>query len=346
MSYPIPGSKLFLSYASSDARLARFLKDYLEEHIHGLTVFMAAENIPRGEDWERQLHSNLKESFAFIPIVTKAWQESSWCFGEWVAASVLGEIILPFVDAEIELRPELRRLQHLKFDSRSPKGQFFKRLKTDVERIFSQHQAKQEFDEPPFPYAFRYEPKHAAIFRRPNSEVDKIVTQLNSMRHSYDSRALLLHGTSGSGKSSLVRAGVYPKLKSMQGSWIVISLFQTASTPFDDLLMVLGQSLMDVDVGERLLVEAIEEIRNASVQKLDVIWERVARLTGDKEIVLIVDNLDRYFARGDDQSKRLLTLLGSAIRSRGSGDRGGDHGQRADRHRSRIHVIGVLRSDQ
>src|SRR5262249_51800983 len=153
------------------------------------------------------------------------------------------------------------------FKNRSPKEQFFARLKTEVEGYFSQHRAKQEFEEPPFPYAFRYEPKHAAIFRGRDREVDKIVTQLNSMRHSYDSRALLLHGASGSGKSSLVRAGVYPKLKSMQGNWIIITLFKTASNPFDDLLMGLRQSLIDVDVNEQLVLDAIDEIRNASVQQ-------------------------------------------------------------------------------
>jgi len=157
------------------------------------------------------------------------------------------------------------------------------------------------------------------------------------MRHSYDSRALLLHGSSGSGKSSLVRAGVYPKLKSMQESWTVVPLFKTTPTPFDDLLKVLSQSLIDVRVDRQLVADTIHEMSDASEQQLETAWEHVASLATGKDIVLIVDNLDRYFSFTNTQSERLLMLLGSAIRSR-SAD--------ADRDRSRVHVIGILRSDQ
>src|SRR5262249_21704948 len=168
-------------------------------------------------------------------------------------------------------------------------------------------------------------------------EVDKIVTQLNSMRHSYDSGALLLHGSSGAGKSSLMRAGVYPKLKRMQESWTVVPLFKTTPTPFDDLLEVLSQSLIDVGVDRQSVADAIHQMSNASVQQLETAWEHVISLTGEKDIVLIIDNLDRYFRSTNRQSERLLILLGSAIRRRLA---------YADRHRSRIHVIGILRSDQ
>jgi hypothetical protein len=51
--------QLFLSYASHDADLASELKDYLEQRISGLSVFMAARSIEQGQDWERRVHSTL-----------------------------------------------------------------------------------------------------------------------------------------------------------------------------------------------------------------------------------------------------------------------------------------------
>src|SRR5262249_54440420 len=160
------------------------------------------------------------ESFAFVPIITKDWQKSRWCFGEWVAACVLGEIILPFVEASIELRSELSKFQHIRFRKEQPE---FGKLVEDIDRIFS-NTVKKDFNKCPFPYAFHYERGDADLFRGRDKEVDKIVSQLNAMRHSYDNRALILHGSSGAGKSSLVRAGLYPKLVRTSNFWIVAQL--------------------------------------------------------------------------------------------------------------------------
>jgi hypothetical protein len=266
----------------------------------------------------------LKQSFAVVARITHNWRNSRWCFGEWVAASVLGETILPFVDETVKLRAELSKIQHITFSRQRPD---FEDLKTDVERYFTQHRAAQDFGEPPFPYAFRYEPEDAVTFRGREKEIDKIVTQLNAMRHSRDGRALLLHGTSFAGKSSLVRAGVYPKIIRMPKLWVAVPLFKTVSEPFDQLLKKLSSSFAG-SVNERSLQDILEELRNPSKKDFDDVWQKIAGLLDKKTLVLIIDNLDRYFSQGTGQSERLLMLLGSAIRAQP------------------INVIGVLRSDQ
>jgi conflict system STAND superfamily ATPase/TIR domain-containing protein len=318
-----PTSLLFLSYASEDAQLASDVKDYLETQIDGVTVFMASTSIQRGEEWEKRLHMNLKESFAVVPIITPNWLQSRWCFGEWVAASVLGATILPFVEETVELRAELSKIQHRKFSMQRPA---FEGLKEDVEPHFSQHRATRDLNEPPFPYAFRYEPEHAMTFRGREKEVDKIVTQLNAMRHSHDGRGLLVHGTSGSGKSSLVRAGVYPKIIRMPKLWVAAALFKTAPDPFTQMLERLTASFAG-SANERSLQDILKAFRDPSRKDFDEVWRKIAGLL-DKRLVLIVDNLDRYFSHGTEESERFLMLVGSAIRD------------------PSINVIGVLRSDQ
>jgi TIR domain/AAA ATPase domain len=318
-----PTSLLFLSYASEDAQLATDVKNYLETQIDGVTVFMASTSIQRGEEWEKRLHMNLKESFAVVPIITPNWLQSRWCFGEWVAASVLGATILPFVEETVELRAELSKIQHRKFSMQRPA---FEGLKEDVEPHFSQHRATQNLNEPPFPYAFRYEPEHAMTFRGREKEVDKIVTQLNAMRHSHDGRGLLVHGTSGSGKSSLVRAGVYPKIIRMPKLWVAAALFKTAPDPFTQMLERLTSSFAG-SANERSLQNILKAFRDPSRKDFDEVWRKIAGLL-DKRLVLIVDNLDRYFSHGTEESERFLMLVGSAIRD------------------PSINVIGVLRSDQ
>jgi TIR domain/AAA ATPase domain len=319
-----PTAVLFLSYAAADEQLASDIKDYLETQINGVTVFMASQSIKRGEEWEKRLHMNLKESFAVVPIITPNWLESRWCFGEWVAASVLGATILPFVEETVELRAELSRIQHRKFSMQRPA---FEGLKRDVEPHFSQHRATRNLNEPPFPYAFRYEPEHAATFRGREKEVDKIVTQLNAMRHSHDGRGLLVHGTSGSGKSSLVRAGVYPKIICMPKLWVAAALFKTSRDPFTQMLERLTASFTG-SANERPMQDAVKSFRDPSRTDFDETWQRIVGFLDKRTLVLIVDNLDRYFSSGTEESERFLMLVGSAIRDRS------------------INVIGVLRSDQ
>jgi hypothetical protein len=304
--------------------MASELKDRLEADIPGLKVFMAGQDIPRGEDWERRVHSSLKESFAFVPIITKNWQQSRWCFAEWVAALVLGEIIVPFVEIKTKLRSELRRFEHLRFNKEDPS---YEDLVRDIDSKFTQHKAKKDFTRSPFPYAFQYGSDDAELFRGRDNEIDKVVSRLNAMRHSYDRRPLILHGSSGSGKSSLVRAGLYPKLRRHPALWIAVPLFERTDKPFDKLINGLYQSLEEVNTTGSF-IEAIEGVRNATEEKLGGALGDVAALIGAKSLVLIVDNLDKYFNRDSTQSKQLFALLRAAIST------------------SSINVIGVLRSDQ
>jgi hypothetical protein len=317
--------QLFLSYSSHDSDLASELKDYLEQHISGLTVFMAERSIEHGEDWERRVHSTLKNSFAFVPIITPQWQKSRWCFGEWVAACVLGEFVFPFVEYKVKLRSELAKRQHLAFDGAQPRLAF-ERLAAAIDRLFRQHKSKRDFSKAPFPYAFQYGPEHAEEFRGCEREVDKIVCQINAMRHSYDHGALLVHGPSGSGKSSVVRAGVYPKLK-ISADWIVAPLFKTQSQPWESILQALSHSLLCAGIGEDKIAPAIREIDIRIRENKEISLDHVSVLLGKRALLFVVDNLDRYCLAQTSQTDWLFSLLRCAIRA------------------PSINVLGVFRSD-
>jgi hypothetical protein len=58
-----------------------------------------------------------------------------------------------------------------------------------------------------------YEEAHAALFRERDGEVSECLRLLST----YNVKILLLHGSSGAGKSSFLRAGLIPALKQMQG---------------------------------------------------------------------------------------------------------------------------------
>jgi Novel STAND NTPase 1 len=85
------------------------------------------------------------------------------------------------------------------------------------------------------------------------------------MRHSYDHGALLVHAASGAGKSSVVRAGVYPKLN-LSADWIVAPLFKTSSRPSDTILRSLSHSLLCINMDEDKVAALIKEI-DSSIQE-------------------------------------------------------------------------------
>ena len=224
---------------------------------------MATKSIEKGEDWESSVHSNLKESFAFVPIITKDWQASQWCFAEWMAATILGKRILPLVDSKVKLRAELSKRQSIRFEKNSPN------FGPTTEWIFERFKRqKEDLTKPPIPWAFRYELKDAEFFCGREREIDAIVSELNSMRHSRDRGPLFVHGSSGSGKSSLIRAGVYPMLLDTPESWVVATLFKTDVTPFDSLVKSMAQAVEGTGANKDAVSLRFHEIRAAKTVEL------------------------------------------------------------------------------
>jgi conflict system STAND superfamily ATPase len=153
------------------------------------------------------------------------------------------------------------------------------------------------------------------------------VCQLNAMRHSYDHGALLVHGASGAGKSSVVRAGVYPKLK-ISADWIVAPLFKTPSQPWESILQSLSHSLLCGGIDEDKIAPAIREIDIGVQENRDISLDHLSVLLGNRTLLFIVDNLDRYCLAQTSQTDRLFSLLRCAIRA------------------PSINVLGVFRSDR
>lgn len=82
----------------------------------------------------------------------------------------------------------------------------------------------------------------AAIFFGRGEEVLKTLETLDALRRQGRdaARVALLLGASGSGKSSLARAGVIPRLKKRPAEWLPIPPFRPQVEPLDELAMALA----------------------------------------------------------------------------------------------------------
>ena len=93
---------------------------------------------------------------------------------------------------------------------------------------------------PPYPGLMAFQEQDAAIFFGRKEEINQGLALLNRLQQFGGPRLTLMLGASGSGKSSLMRAGLLPRLKRDQ-RWVVVEPFRPLKAPFDELATVLSQ---------------------------------------------------------------------------------------------------------
>ena len=111
---------------------------------------------------------------------------------------------------------------------------------------------------------------------------------------------LAVIGASGSGKSSLIRAGIVPRLRGQ--NWLVRILTPTAR-PL--------QRLANALTGENSALTAADELQSALAKEARTLHLAANRLTaqaGQSHMVLIIDQFEELFTLGSDEGERLAFI--------------------------------------
>ncbi len=81
---------IFISYSRADnahAEIQHFVteleKVYAESFSSNITIFFDTRDIEHGEDWEKRLHTSLKNSHLMVAFVSENYMKSEWCRKEW-----------------------------------------------------------------------------------------------------------------------------------------------------------------------------------------------------------------------------------------------------------------------
>ena len=110
--------------------------------------------------------------------------------------------------------------------------------------------------------AFREE--DAAVFFGRDGETQAVLERLDALRKPGRPKVLLLVGASGSGKSSLVRAGVLPRLArpARSSDWLPPAAFEPGADPFNELAKRLARAFADRgETRDRRLCPRTEPLR-------------------------------------------------------------------------------------
>src|SRR5262249_36390694 len=88
---------------------------------------------------------------------------------------------------------------------------------------------------PPFPGLFYFDREDAGIYFGRDAEVRRVIELLTRLKLPGEPRLAVVIGSSGSGKSSLVRAGVLPRLAKDPDRWAIVPPFRPAADPVGEL---------------------------------------------------------------------------------------------------------------
>lgn len=134
-------------------------------------------------------------------------------------------------------------------------------------------------DQPPYPGLEAFTEDDAAVFFGRDREIAELVGRLHPTVPGQAQRFVAVVGPSGSGKSSLVRAGLLPALARRRRRWTVAAPFSPGTDP------------------------------------LGTLRQRLSNLPGERPALLVVDQLEEVFTLcGREERDAFLSAVGDVMR--------------------------------
>jgi Sulfatase-modifying factor enzyme 1/Domain of unknown function (DUF4062) len=183
-------------------------------------------------------------------------------------------------------------------------------------------------DKSPYPGLLSFDQEYAELFFGRDREVDAVIAKMSDP----EGRFLIISGASGSGKSSVVGAGLWRELiredriaGSKTWEWLRIQPGDGKKSPFEALAWGLKQTSLRITQRPEKLADELAAGSNNLGKLL------APKLGGEQELLLFVDQLEELFTadfRAQDVGNFLKQLVTSAC---------DDH--------NRLRVIATLRSE-
>jgi WD40 repeat protein len=330
-------SAIFISHRSTDDAAAAELHDWLQSKGHR-SVFLdfdPEDGIPAGRNWEQELYRQIRSCRAVIVLCSAESMNSKWVFAEIMHARALGKHLLPVMIGDCAVDSVISDRQVI--DMTQSKEEGYERLWRGLLAVGVDPEASSEWDgtRPPYPGLLSFQEEDAAVFFGRDDETTEGLDLLNRVRRQDSGDFVMVLGASGSGKSSLVRAGLVPRLRRDSDRWLVVDPFQPRVREVSGAL-----SRAFADAGEtrewrtirdnlrRAISGEVPDDENPLVEMaldLLVLWKRP-----NARVLFVVDQFDELLGYPrDHRTTKFLGLLRNA----------------ADRRGSPLVVVGTMRSD-
>ena len=314
---------LFVSHSGSDQAASKRVVDRLAaEGFAALFLdFDPAYGIPAGRDWQRELYAQLRKADGVIFLASAASIASQWCITEVGLAQSLGKPVFPL---RLEAGVRLGLIDGVQWIDLSEGGTAFARLLAGLRRAgldpadsFACYPTRS-----PYPGLESFSGDDAAVFFGRDDEIARLVELLQPTLQRGAGRFVAVVGPSGSGKSSLVRAGLLPRLERLHSRWVVLPTLVPDQHPTRNLAHCLaaafagrGEPRPVADVAAPLacggaglveLAAELGELAGASVPG--------GAANGRVSVLVVIDQAEELLTRtGVREQQAFLGLLRNAL---------------------------------
>ncbi|MTE21502.1 WD40 repeat domain-containing protein [Streptomyces sp. TRM43335] len=161
-------------------------------------------------------------------------------------------------------------------------------------------------DRVPYPGLDAYDEDDAAAYFGREAQAAELTRRLHATATRPADRFLLLVGASGSGKSSLVRAGVMPRLRERR--WRIVPAFSPGPNP----LGALAAALAAAAGGQESASTVLRRLRHGP----DALRNELARLRGGgfRRVLLVIDQFEELVTlAGERERDQFLTALRACL---------------------------------
>jgi hypothetical protein len=281
-------SSIFISYSSKDVEAGTRLRDLLAARGYA-AVFRDKDEehgIAAGTKWAEELFAHLERADIVVFLASAASLASPWCHTELAVGVARGKHMVQVSLHKEPVHPVLADRQAL--PPEPDLDQLVDALVAALSQVgfgpgdtftWDPHRS-------PYPGLGRLDADHAAVLFGRDAEIGACIGRLSGPRP----LPLLVSGPSGSGKSSLIRAGVLPRIARVQGTR-VLPVVEPGNSPLQRVALAFAAG---GDGGDRPDTAALIADRNGFAFAVDRL---VASGTG--RVVLFLDQAEDLTTRAD-----------------------------------------------
>ena len=329
-------ARIFISHSSFNNDRAIQLRDWLVANGWD-DIFLDLDperGIAAGERWKEALQKAAQHCEVVLALISPEWLASAWCRPELNTAQLMGKkiIVLLIGSKPSDIPGDLKDAQYVDL-IKDPDA--YTRVKVGLKHA-GLDPSSFPFKEGrcPYPGFPPFEEEDAAIFFGRDAQIVRGLDEVRRLARTGVERMLVILGASGCGKSSFLRAGLWPRLKRDDSAWLplpairperavisgkfglVEALYRiTNEAPFADKLQKqeLPRSRADIEqfvtASDDALVKILAALREAGHTP-----GLSGQATPPPTIVIPIDQGEELFnEEGRAEAERFIDILSKAL---------------------------------